>query len=167
MKLRLRPVTDFRTTGGHEKEGYGWYVIELAEPIVTRADEAQAAVDAERKHRSGVMTLSDWKVQYELQSKTDAAIQALNVMEYERHLFTDAAVEGNLLEMSKIADVIEGEETGDAHFDRCAVSKHVVQVFFWSPRNTEGMDGQVTIEEARDLAKQIRAEEKRMKEGSP
>lgn len=69
--------------------------------------------------------------------------------------FSDADVEGRAEEMLAIAKAIE--EGRDESFRRCAVRIEGHRAFFWSPRNSE-TDGEVSLDEAKELAAQIRQE---------
>jgi hypothetical protein len=67
--------------------------------------------------------------------------------------FSDAAVEGSDVEMLHIARAIEAR--GFAHYRRCAVQVVGERVSFWSPRNSRGGHGVVTLAEADELASEI------------
>lgn len=67
---------------------------------------------------------------------------------------SDADVEGYASEMLAIAEAIE--KRGRASFKRCAVDATKEPVTFCSPRNSQ-RDGECSLAEADDLAKQIRA----------
>lgn len=68
--------------------------------------------------------------------------------------FSDADVEGYAHEMLAIADAIE--KRSYVSFKRCAVDARQEPVTFCSPRNSQ-VDGECSLAEADDLAKQIRA----------
>lgn len=67
---------------------------------------------------------------------------------------SDADVEGTLAEMVALAEAIETK--GSKGFKRCAVDARQEPVKFWSPRNTMERMGEVSYEDALDLARQIR-----------
>lgn len=66
--------------------------------------------------------------------------------------FSDADVEGTALEMRALAKAIEDGQP--EAFKRCAVRIEGDRAFFWSPRNSQ-RDGEVSLEDARELAAQI------------
>ena len=68
--------------------------------------------------------------------------------------FSDADVEGPAAEMHLIADAIERRSS--AYRKRCAVEVVGEEVRFFSPRNTVGEHGIVTLAEADALAALIR-----------
>lgn len=67
--------------------------------------------------------------------------------------FSDADVEGTQAEMLAIAEAIE--HRGHASFKRCMVDARNGPVRFCSPRNSH-VDGECSLAEADDLARQIR-----------
>lgn len=66
-----------------------------------------------------------------------------------------SCVEGSAREMLDIASAIE--RRGSQWHERCAVEVRGDDVNFWSPRNSNGAVGTVTVVEADDLAKIIRS----------
>lgn len=66
---------------------------------------------------------------------------------------SDADVEGSATEMLGLAEAIE--KRSEVRYKRCAVDATREEVLFWSPRNSR-MRGAVDIEDAIELAKQIR-----------
>lgn len=65
-----------------------------------------------------------------------------------------ADIEGTALEMKDIASAIEGRY--DESHKRCSVEFKNGKAFFGSPRNDNGVLAEISLEEADDLAKQIR-----------
>ncbi len=65
----------------------------------------------------------------------------------------NADVEGSAQELRAVADAIENRSW--VSFKRCAVDARTEPVLFRSPRNSKS-DGEVSREDAEDLAKQIR-----------
>lgn len=68
--------------------------------------------------------------------------------------FSDADVEGTGAELLELAQAIEKREA--CYHKRCAVRFVGEKAEFWSPRNSQ-RHGEVSIEDADDLARQIKS----------
>lgn len=66
-----------------------------------------------------------------------------------------ACVEGTAAEMLDIAEAIE--RRGEVSFTRCSVDARSEPVLIGSPRNGNGVDAEVTRDEADELAAKIKA----------
>lgn len=69
-------------------------------------------------------------------------------------LLSDACVEGPVSQLDALAKAIESR--GECYFRRCAARPTEDGYEFWSPRNSMGHTGRVSLDTADSIAAQIR-----------